>query len=226
MDEDTNRSVDEGGNPSKLSPFLSFVKKSRFDVKNIAWTNRRVWISIAATAVIAFGGGILLNPVFAPVIGLPSALNASNATADEMLSGRVALTEDELFQQVQLHNLVAYWIGPRAGYKYTLNVTVDSQVYIRYLPNGSSVGSPDSDFIVIGTYPQKDAFDITAAAGSQENSVNFVNGDGAQVFYNKLLMSNVYLAFPDEDYEIEIYSPVSGDSVLYATTPGQVSLIN
>lgn len=226
MAKNKNQSGEEGEKVSKESPFVSFVKKSRSNAKNITWTNRRVWISIAGTAIVAFGGGILLNPVFAPVIGLPTALTASNATADEMLSGRVALTEDELFHQVQLHNLVAYWIGPRAGYKYTLNVTVDSQVYIRYLPSGASVGSPDSDFVVIGTYPQKDAFDITAAAGSQENSVNFVNGDGAQVFYNKLLMSNVYLAFPDEDYEVEIYSPVSGDSVLYATTPGQVSLIN
>jgi hypothetical protein len=71
---------------------------------------------------------------------------------------------------------------------------------------------------VIATYPQPDAFAVTQAAGNQPNAISFVNPDGAQVFFSKDFPSNIYMAYPDAPYEIEIYDPGSGTALNLATT--------
>ena len=69
------------------------------------------------------------------------------------------------------------------------------------------IDDSSSNYRVIGTYPQADSFSITKAAGNQANAISFVNPDGAQVFYSKEFPANVYLAFPDVNYQIEIFDP-------------------
>jgi len=140
--------------------------------------------------------------------------------------GQVALTESELREVIQRENLVAFWLGPEPGAKYTLNVTAGNQVFIRYLPSGQGLEDISQSYVIVGTYQQENAYEITEAAGAQPNGITFINADGAMVYYSKLLPTNVYLAFPDQDFEIEIFDPRDGGALSSAATLGRVSRIN
>jgi hypothetical protein len=134
------------------------------------------------------------------------------------LSGRVALTESELVRVIAENNLVAYWAGPSSGALYSLVANTTGQVFIRYLPNGLGIDDTGASYRVIATYPQADAFSITQAAGNQPNAISFVNPDGAQVFFSKDFPSNIYMAFPDAPYQIEVFDPSPGGALGLATT--------
>ena len=164
----------------------------------------------------------LFTPLAAPIFPWSSA--APSNVAGQTL-GQVALTESELIDIIGREKLVAYWLGPVQGAKYTLNVTAGSQVFIRYLPNGQGLEDISQSFVIVGTYPQANAYSITEAAGAQPNGVTFLNADGAMVYYSKLLPTNVYLAFPNQDYEIEIFDPVDGGALSSAATVGKVKKV-
>lgn len=164
----------------------------------------------------------LFTPLAAPIFPW-SASPAANIAGQTV--GQVALTEGELIEIIRREGLTAFWLGPVQGARYTLNVTAGSQVFIRYLPNGQGLEDISQSFVIVGTYPQANAYSITEAAGAQPNGVTFLNADGAMVYYSKLLPTNVYLAFPNQDYEIEIFDPVDGGALSSAATVGTVKKV-
>jgi hypothetical protein len=179
------------------------------------WT-KRLAIQVAAGAAIAgalIGGGL----TFAI-----TSIGTSNVTAAGATLGQVALTESQLRDQVISNKLNAYWVGPMDGAKYSLISNANGQVFVRYLPNGQGLEDTNADYRVIATYPQSDAFSITKAAGNQANAISFTNADGAQVFYSKTYAANVYVAFPDSPYEIEIFDPKDGGALNLATNAGTI----
>jgi hypothetical protein len=164
----------------------------------------------------------MFSPLAAPIF--PWSASPSGNIAGQTL-GQVALTEGELIEIIRREGLTAYWLGPVQGARYTLNVTAGNQVFIRYLPNGQGLEDISQSFVIVGTYPQANAYSITEAAGAQPNGVTFLNADGAMVYYSKLLPTNVYLAFPNQDYEIEIFDPVGGGALSSAATVGKVQKV-
>jgi hypothetical protein len=164
----------------------------------------------------------ILSPLAAPIFPWSSSVTSS-VTGQTL--GQVALSESQLIEIIRREKLVAYWLGPVQGAKYTLNVTAGSQVFIRYLPNGQGLEDISQSFVIVGTYPQANAYSITEAAGAQPNGVTFLNADGAMVYYSKLLPTNVYLAFPNQGYEIEIFDPVDGGALSSAATVGKVTKV-
>ena len=179
------------------------------------WTTTRVsiWIAVSAVLGLVTGGGAVYIQ--------QSTANNENLLAGQ-LSGRVALEEAELLSLVRENNLIVYWAGPEANCKYSLTVNGSGQAFVKYLANGRGIDDTSSNYRVIGTYPQADAFSITRAAGNQANAISFVNPDGAQVFYSKEFPANVYLSFPDVSYQIEIFDPGNGVSLNLATTAGSI----
>jgi len=113
-----------------------------------------------------------------------------------------------------------YWAGPKAGVTYELTQTPDGRVYVRYLPAGTRVGSPDT-FLTVATYPLAGAYAITRRVASQQGSVKVPVGDGGVAFYHRRLPTNVYVAYPASNYQIEVFDPspaqarglVSGGSI-------------
>jgi hypothetical protein len=168
---------------------------------------RLVAIAAVVGLGIGLGGATLLNQS-----------QGNSATVSGQLSGRVALTENELLAIVSENNLVAYWSGSEAGALYSLVANTSGQVFVRYLSDGLGLEDTSANYRVVATYPQADAFAITQAAGNQANAISFVNPDGAQVFFSKDFPSNIYMAYPDLAYEIEIYDPGSGVALNLATT--------
>lgn len=138
------------------------------------------------------------------------------------INGQVALTEEQLFTLVKENGVTAYWSGPQPNAMYALTITPDKQVYVKYLPDGKGLGDPNLNYRVIASYPEPGAYDITRAAGTQANSVAFVNSDGAAVYYSKDKPTNVYVAFSGEPYEIEIFDPDPNTALNLGTQTGAI----
>jgi hypothetical protein len=126
-----------------------------------------------------------------------------------------------------LRNLAAsldqpiYWAGPRGGMKLSVRRNSDGRVYVRYLPRDVRVGDPRPQFLVVATYPVEDAFAATqnAARGSAETTQRIANG--GIVYYASGSPTNVYLAYPGEDYQVEVFHP-NAETALRLVTSGRI----
>ena len=150
---------------------------------------------------------------------------SERTTLGAQTSGGVCLSEKELRTLISENGIVAYWTGPVQGATYSINTVTPGQVFVRYILEGMECGSTESKFRVIATYAEVDAFNSTQQAGNQAEGVSLANPDGSVVYFNKNAPSNVYLAYPGIDYQIEIYDPDPKTAVTLATTSNQVQLI-
>ena len=150
---------------------------------------------------------------------------ASTSTFTDVTTGKVALTESELIDAVKQLGVDVYWAGPVKGAKYTLAVPADGQAYVRYLPNGDGLTDTKPNYVVIATYTTTNAFSATQAAGNQSNGVTFVNTEGAAVFYNKDTPTNVYVAYPNLNYQIEVFDPLAATALEIASKQGALRLV-
>ena len=150
---------------------------------------------------------------------------ASTSTFTEVIAGKVALTESELIAAVKKLGVDVYWAGPVKGAKYTLAVPADGQAYVRYLPNGDGFTDTKPNYVVIATYTTTNAFSATQAAGNQSNGVTFINAEGAAVYYNKDTPTNVYVAYPNLNYQIEVFDPIAATALDIASKQGALRLV-
>ena len=150
---------------------------------------------------------------------------ASTSTFTEVIGGKVALTESELIAAVKKLGVDVYWAGPVKGAKYTLAVPAEGQAYVRYLPNGDGLTDTQPNYVVIATYTTTNAFSATQAAGNQSNGVTFINTEGAAVYYNKDTPTNVYVAYPNLNYQIEVFDPIAATALDIASKQGALRLV-
>lgn len=174
-------------------------------------------------------GAVLVSAVAGYQVGAQKSetnvTTASTSTFTDIVAGKVALTESELIAAVKKIGVTAYWAGPVKGAKYTLSVPSDGQAYIRYLPNGEGLTDTNPNYVVIATYATTNAFEATQSAGNQTNGITFVNTDGAAVYYNKSTATNVYLAYPGKNFQIEIFDPIAKTSLEIASKSGAIRLV-
>jgi hypothetical protein len=150
---------------------------------------------------------------------------AATSTFTEVIAGKVALTEPELIAAVKQLGVEVYWAGPVKDAKYTLAVPADGQAYVRYLPNGQGIEDTKPNYVVIATYTTTDAFTATQAAGNTSNGVTFINFEGAAVYYNKSTPTNVYVAYPNLNYQIEVFDPIAATALDIASRAGALKLV-
>lgn len=152
-------------------------------------------------------------------------IEASASTFAEISTGKVSLTEKELISAVKQLGVDVYWAGPVDGARYTLSAPAEGQVYVRYLPNGEGLTDTKANYVVIATYATPDAFTATQAAGNQTNGVTFISTQGAAVFYSKDAPTNVYVAYPNIDIQVEVFSPIAQTALDIASKQGALRLV-
>jgi hypothetical protein len=133
--------------------------------------------------------------------GPSSDVSAPRATA-------VPVTVDGLATLAGAVGRPIYWAGERAGFTYELTKTADERVYIRYLPQGVSVGT-DDPYLTVGTYAVTEAYAATKKVAREGNSVRVPIGRSGVAFYSRDSPTNVYLAYRGSDYQVEVYSPAA-----------------
>ena len=62
-------------------------------------------------------------------------------------------------------------------------------------------------YLMIGTYPVQDAFAVTQAQSRKADAVVLEAGQGVVAFYARNRPTNLYVAYPDVDLQIEVYDP-------------------
>jgi hypothetical protein len=134
-----------------------------------------------------------------------------------------------LVSQAQLEHLAGstdhpvYWAGPKDG-SYELTRTSNGRIFVRYLPRGVKAGDARPDFLTVGTYSQSNGFAELKRVAKQKDSVSITVKNGGLVVFNKKKPTNVYFAYPDGKYQVEVFSP-SADAARSLVLTGQIKPI-
>ena len=147
-------------------------------------------------------------------------LHRDDDTAQPAAPGASAASEGDLRALAASSPAPVYWAGPKEGFTYELTKTTDGRVYVRYLPEGTEIGTPRSTFLTIGTYPRPRAFAELQRAGRAKGalSLKIENGGLAVLSQGR---SSVYFGYPDARYQVEVYHP-SPDEARRLALSGQV----
>jgi hypothetical protein len=99
-----------------------------------------------------------------------------------------------------------YWVGSEPGRAYELTMTSDARVFVRYLPSGVKAGAKSADYTFVGTYPFNGP--LHALRGlAKKGDVSFSAPGGGLAVYAPKTPTNIYVAFPRSNVEIEVYDP-------------------
>jgi hypothetical protein len=130
----------------------------------------------------------------------------------------VALSASGLRTLARLVPEPIYWAGPRKGYLYELRRTEKDGIYIRYLPPGVNAGAKGAKYLVVASYPFPGALDALEKV-AHGNGIRLRGGGLALV--DQSYPKSVHLAFPNVDYQIEVYDP-SPSRAREVATSGEV----
>lgn len=122
-------------------------------------------------------------------------------------SGASAASESELKAFADSVSHPVYWAGPKEGYTYELTQTTNGLVYVRYLPEGTDVGDPRSQFLTVGTYPRAGAFAELQRAAKAKGAVSLKVGDDGLAVFSQSKPTSVYLGYPEAKYQVEVFHP-------------------
>jgi hypothetical protein len=116
------------------------------------------------------------------------------------------VSEDQLKASARKLSHPLYWAGPMANASYELREDQGDRTYIRYLPRGVPAGL-QSTALTIGSYGIPGAFAVTQRSSRQPGAVQVPVTGGGIAFYNKSAPTSVYVAFPKENVQIEVFDP-------------------
>jgi hypothetical protein len=126
---------------------------------------------------------------------------SSNATA-----APAATSESDLASLADELGHPIYWAGPQSSAQLELEQS-GGDVFLRYLTGDANVGTPQQDYLTVGTYPFPNAFDTLKDLSKDEGSLTNETPDGGFVLTNQGNPTSVYIAYPDQDLQIEVYDP-------------------
>jgi hypothetical protein len=136
--------------------------------------------------------------------------SASGPTQTVEAIAPVAASQDRLRALSAEVGRPIYWAGPRAGDKYELTRTAQDRIYVRYLPSGVPVGTRRASYTIVGTYPVANAYDVLKALAKKNGEVSFAAPNGGIAVYDTAHPTNVYLARPGSDVQIEVFDHSAG----------------
>jgi hypothetical protein len=105
-----------------------------------------------------------------------------------------------------------YWLGPRDNTVYELQRTSQDRIYVRYLPPTANVGTKQATYALVGTYPVPKAYDVLKGLAKNSGETSFTAPKGGIAVYSNSRPTNVYLAYPGSDEQIEVYDPTPGNA--------------
>jgi dipeptidyl aminopeptidase/acylaminoacyl peptidase len=181
---------------------------------------------------IAYRGSNYQIEIFDPSAGAARRLAASGqlrlapgskSTASGAQLGAVALDAKGLKGRVATMNGPVYWAGAQRNVKYELTLTSNGRAYVRYLPAGVAAGSQHR-YLTVGTYPVQGALANIKAASKRSGAVSVDVAHGGFGFYAESSPSSVHLAYPGENYQVEVFAPSAAVAKQIASS-GRLRLI-
>jgi len=100
-----------------------------------------------------------------------------------------------------------YWLGPQSDSTYELTRTTLDRIYVRYLPSGVAVGTTEAKYPLVGTYPVDNAYGVLKQLAKRPGESSFTAPKGGLAVFSTERPTNIYLAYPGSDVQIEVYDP-------------------
>lgn len=163
-----------------------------------AWESK--WVRLVVLGI------VLVAAVGVAVVLLRGHHKSQPATTQVTPIPAVGLDASGLKSYATALNQVIYWAGPRKGYTYELTRTANNWFYVRYLPPLVKVGTRGK-YLTIATYPLPGALASLTASTSYGKPLAVVGNSAAIARVEKGKATNVYVAYPGIDLEIEVYAP-------------------
>jgi hypothetical protein len=150
-----------------------------------------------------------------------SSSSSSTQTQTVPAIAPVAATPDRLRSLSVEIGRPIYWAGPISDTTYELTRTSQDRIYVRYLPEGVPVGTKDASYTIVGTYPVTNAYGVLQTLAKKQGEKSFTAPKGGIAVYETSLSTNVYLAYPGSNVQIEVFDP-SAERARELITSGQV----
>ena len=115
-----------------------------------------------------------------------------------------------------------YWAGAKKGYTYELNRNPNGSLFVRYLPPGVRVGSKKT-YLSVATYPFTDALAGIQRVAKQKGQRPIKLAGGGLAVYNPKIPTDVHLAYPGSNYQVEVFDPARKTRQIVAS--GQITSI-
>jgi hypothetical protein len=148
-----------------------------------------------------------------------SSANTTTSTAAALKPiGPVAATMATLRALASSSGQPIYWVGARRGRTYELTRTQNGSVYIRYLPTGAKIGNRSSAYTIVGSYPTPNALKVLKDLSKKPNEQSVSTPGGGIAVWSTSQPTNVYVAFPGSDTEIEVFDPSATKARTLVTT--------
>lgn len=114
-----------------------------------------------------------------------------------------------------------YWLGPLKDRTYELTRTTLDRIYVRYLPQGTPVGTTEAKYPLVGTYPVDNAYGVLKTLATKAGESSFTAPKGGFAVYSSSRPTNIYLAYPGSNVQIEVFDP-SAERARELITSGRV----
>jgi hypothetical protein len=100
-----------------------------------------------------------------------------------------------------------FWLGQIPRTKLELSrSSAGNRIYLRYLPEGEGLGS-QKPYLTVATYPLANAVAVTRATSKEQGAVTVPLPGGAVAFYTRERPTNVYVAIPGTNTQVEVFGP-------------------
>jgi hypothetical protein len=100
-----------------------------------------------------------------------------------------------------------YWVGQKSGFTYELTKGKSGNVWVRYLPSGTQLGDTRANFLTVGTYPEKNAFQNVQAATKRKGAVAVTTPNGGAAVQYTERPSSIFVSYPGTNLLIEVFDP-------------------
>jgi hypothetical protein len=133
--------------------------------------------------------------------------NSSESEAETSTASAVIVSADALREKATEREGPIYWAGEQAGAQIEFSQPQAGRTYVRYLTGGAEAGDPSAEFLTVGTYAFKDAAKALREQAKHPNGVLASAPGGGVVYFDTTHPQSVYLAYPGEEAQIEVYDP-------------------
>ena len=148
--------------------------------------------------------------VAAAIVGWLLLHNRGTAEPATIATGPVLVSAEQLAAEAKSLGRPIYWAGPRSKWSYELTVTDSGRVFVRYLPRGAAGGDARSGFLTVGTYPAPNAYPNLKKVSTGYGVHSNLLPNGGLLVAPTRLPKNVYLAYPNDGYQVEVYDASTG----------------
>ena len=176
--------------------------------------NVRIGAVVAVAIAVAFVVWLLVR-------GGDSNSSSTGQTQTVPAIAPVAATPDRLRSLSVEIGRPIYWAGPLSNTTYELTRTSQDRIYVRYLPQDVQVGTKRADYTIVGTYPVSNAYNVLKGLAKTSGHTSFSAPDSGFAVYDTSRSTNVYLAYPGSNVQIEVFDP-SASRARALVTSGQV----